>query len=248
MSGTLEQLLTDLVTEALPGLFAGEASPVKLNVSSNLFEVDPQSADSAANEPRPDDHVDNFPFDVQNPSESYSLRQSPYPTPCRIYLITDAGDRIPLQNDEVIWNKASPGVFSLQIRPNRELAGVKQIEVLYSVAAIFTKFKAVQTLTLKLQSKNAENLDKAEALVIAVIELNRERLVGKKLASYSEGEYEVNLDVKSLKLLKGTGSDGGDRLLTFQAEIELKATRTLRDDEGKPIKRIMTSGSSQVLG
>ncbi|MFL9458447.1 hypothetical protein AB0758_46570 [Tolypothrix bouteillei VB521301_2] len=45
------------------------------------------------------------------------MRQSPYPTPCRIYLITDAGDRIPLQNDEVIWNKASPGVFSLQIRP-----------------------------------------------------------------------------------------------------------------------------------
>jgi hypothetical protein len=43
-------------------------------------------------------------------------------------------------------------------------------------------------------------------------------------------------------LYGGTRPSSDTRLLTLEAEVEVKAGRALREDEGLPIKRILTPG------
>ncbi|MBI1930570.1 hypothetical protein HYR99_40780, partial [Candidatus Poribacteria bacterium] len=175
MTGNLTESLKTLLTEALPGLFGGDSPPpVQLILSGDAFEFDPESGDAAAGEPRPDDRVENLPFDPQHPAGPYTPTQPPYPGPRPVRLMTGSGDRIALRENEVIWNGRA---FTLDLRPHRELSGVTGVEVRYSVVAVFTQIKATQTLTLRLQSADPNKLAQAEALVIAVVELNRQRLI-----------------------------------------------------------------------
>jgi hypothetical protein len=291
-----------------------------LTLFSGPVEIDPQSADAAAGEPRPDDRADSFPFHPEHPEGPYTLTQPPCPGPRHVRLTTEMGDRIPLRADEAIWNGR---VFTLHLRPNRELSGVVGVEALYGVTAVFTTIKATQTLTLQLEASDADRLEQAEALVVAVIALNRQRLVDEAGATFVgdgqqerflfgigsgyrrglnenkvtsglrtafqtngmplsqnaaisteepdnrwrltdgertytirkaenqlnvyqttdvKGDYSATVAIKSLKLLKGTSPALNQRLLTLQAEIELKAARALREDEGVPIERIRTPG------
>ena len=242
MTGKLDEALKALMAEALPSLFAGATPPVQLTIASDRFEVDPESADATASEPRPDNRLDNFPFDSDNPAGPYTLTQSPYPGPRRVRLITEIGDSVALRESEVIWDEVDSRRFTLALRPSRELTGIASVQVLYGVTAIFTKIKAVQTLTVQLQSSNAEQLEQAEALAVAVIELNRPHLVEAAQATFEDGDYGAVLEIKSLQLTKGTSPAANQRVLTLQAKIELKATRALREDEGRPIQRIRTPG------
>jgi hypothetical protein len=43
-------------------------------------------------------------------------------------------------------------------------------------------------------------------------------------------------------LVRGTGPEDNTRLLLLRAELELKASRALGEDEGIPIERILTPG------
>ena len=216
MTGNLDEALKTLITEALPGLLGGTPPAVELDSSSDLFEVDPESAHAAASEPRPDDRTDEFPFDPDNPAGPYTLSQPPYPGPRRVRLTTEGGDRIPLRESEVIWDEVDPRVFMLDLRPTRYLSGAIGVLVLYGVTAVYTKIKAQQTLSLGLASSDADQLEQAEALVLAVMALNRQRLIDESRATYEDGDYG--------------------------AEVEVKATRALREDEGLPIVRIRSPG------
>ena len=111
MTGNLDEALEELIVEALPGLFGGASPAVELEISSDLFEIDPASTDAAASEPRPDDRTDEFPFDPDNPAGPYTLSQPPYPGPRRVRLATDSGDRVALRESEVIWDEIDPRVF-----------------------------------------------------------------------------------------------------------------------------------------
>ena len=242
MTGNLDEALKTLITEALPGLFSGASPEVQLTISGELSEIEKPSVDAFAGEPRPDDRADNFPFDPDNPEGPYLLTQPPYSGPRHVRLTTDSGDRISLQENEVIWNRVDSRVFTLNPQPNRELSGFSGIHVRYGVISIFTQLEALETLTVQLQSSDPVKLEQAEALVVAVIALNRERLVNASPATYEDGGYGAGVEVKSLKLVKATREADNQRLLTLQAEIELKATRVLREDEGVPIQRIATPG------
>jgi hypothetical protein len=59
--------------------------------------------------------------------------------------------------------------------------------------------------------------------------------------AFEEGDYGVEAAIRSLKLAEGTASPK-KRTLIFNAEIELKATRAMSEDEGTPILRIRTEG------
>ena len=240
MTGKLDEVLKTLITTGLPGLFSGPA-PVKITVSSDLFEIDPRSADTLAGEPRPEDRTDAFPFDPGNPAGPYNLTQSPYPGPRRVYLTTTSVDRIPVSENEVILDEVDSRRFTLALRPGRELTGITGVLALYGITAIFTKLKGIQTLTVELESTDAARLNEAEALTVAVIELNRSHFAEAAQATFEDGDYGVDIEIKSLKLLKGAAA-ATQRLLTLQAEVELKARRALREDEGKPIKVIRTPG------
>jgi len=241
MPGSLPDALETLLTTSLPGLFGGGA--VGLSVGGGLLEIDhEQSADATASEPRPDDRVDDLEFDPQDPAGPYTLTQPPYPGPRRVWLVTGADDRITLRPKEVIWDRTDARVFSLALRPQRDVSAVTGIRVLYGVTAVYTKVKAVQTLDVRLETSDAGMLERAESLVVAVIQLNRQRLADGARASYEDGDYSAIVEIKNVGLVRGTTPEDDVRLLLLRAELELKASRALGEDEGAPIERILTPG------
>jgi hypothetical protein len=237
----LEDALVTLLLTALPNLVGAPPRPVTLTVTAVEFVVDPQAVEAAVSEPRPDDRLDQLPWNAANPTGPYTLTQSPYPVPRRVYL-QSANERVPLRPDEVQWDAIDPRQFSLNLRPHREVSAVSGVQVLYGVTAVFTKLKATQTLTVQLAATDAAQLAPAEALVVAIIELNREALIAAAHPVYTSGDYSAATTIKTLHLTKGSRTANGQRLLTLVAEIELKATRSLRADEGAPIQRILSPG------
>lgn len=244
MTGGLSEALEALLTGSLPGLFGDPADGgVGLTVESGQLEIDQeQSADAIASEPRPDDRVDEFEFDPTDPAGPYTLTQPPYPSPRRVWLVAQADVRIPLRPEEVIWDRTDARRFSLALRSQRDVSAVTGVRVLYGVTAIYTKIKALQTVEVRLEASGAGSLERAESLAVAVIQLNRQHLLEEARASYEGGEYVAIVELKNLSVLRGVRQAGDVRLLTLQADLELRAGRALREDEGVPIERIRTSG------
>ena len=252
-----------LLKDALPGLLGGAQPPVTLSVQSDTFATDPNAGDALASEPRADDFSDQFAFnpagivfDPQDPAYDpaalprFTLSKPPYPGPRRVRLVTGAGDRIALGEREVIWDEVDGRRFTLAPARTRELAGVTAVQVLYGVIAVFTVVKFNQVLSVILEAADppaaAAQLERCEALATGVIELNRQALLDASAATYDDGDYEASVKTNSFKLLEGNrpGGDSGSnqRRLVYTAEVELKITRALHDDEGRPIVRIRTPG------
>ena len=242
MIGNLDTAIKTLLTSTLPGLMGGVTPAVSLTVSSAEFTLDPQSAESAISDARPDDRLDSFAFNPAAPPASFTLTQPPYPGPRRVRLFTSQGDRINLQSSEVIWNANDDKVFSLSLRPIHDLSLVNSVQVLYSITAIFTTLKVNHTLTLQLQCSDAPKLAQAEALALGVLELNRQSVIDLSQQNASDGDYSSIVSIKSFKFVSGASPSSSTRLFTFQAEIELKARRALEAGEGTPIQHIRTPG------
>lgn len=217
--------------------------------------ADPNAADALASEPRPDDQRDRFAFDptgiIFDPTDPaydtaalprFTLTKPPYSGPRRVRLLTDAGDRIPLQESEVLWDEIETRNFTLALIPTRELTDITGVEVLYGVIAVFIMLKLHQTISVVLESADANQLEQSEALVAGVIELHRQELLDNSTATFNDGEYAATVTANSLKLIEGNSPTDEQRQLIYQVEIELKSTRALRDDEGRPIVHIRTPG------
>jgi hypothetical protein len=242
MTGGLPEALKSLLTASLPGLFGNTTNTVGLTVGGGLLEIDrQQSADATAGEPRPEDRVETLGFDPSSPAGPYTLGQPPYPGPRRVWLVARGG-RVPLRQTEVRWDRADARNFSLALRPQRDVSTVTGVRVLYGVAAIFTTVKAVQTLELQLETSDADLMDRTEALVIGVIQLNRQHLIDEARASYSGGDYGAKVELKELGLLGGSRSAVDTRVLTLRADIELRANRALGEEDGAVIEHIRTPG------
>jgi hypothetical protein len=255
MTGNLDEAITTLLKDALPGLLDGAAPPVTLSVQSDTFATDPNAADAAASEARPDDFTEQFAFnpagvvfDPQDPAYDpaalprFTLSKPPYPGPRRVRLVTGAGDRIVLGEREVIWDEVDSKRFTLTPLRTRDLAGVEAVQVLYGVIAVFTLVKLNQVMSIVLESADAAQLERCEALATGVIELNRHALLDESGATYDAGDYGASVKTNSIKLLEGNRPAANQRRLVYQVEVELKITRALHDDEGRPIVRIRTLG------
>jgi hypothetical protein len=241
MMGQLDEAIETLLKQALPGLLGGATPVVSLSLATELFEIDPESADATAGEPRPDDRTDLLPFNTE-PNTIYQLSQSPYPGARRIWLRRGDSDRITLRTEEVAWDRNDTQKFSLMLRPTRDLTGVTSVQVLYGVTAVFTKIKLNQQLTITLQSNDSNRLEQAEALTVGVITLNRQTLIDNATAQYRDTDYGAAIEIKSFHLLQGDRPSANTRKFLLTAQVELKATRTLRSDEGNPIERILSPG------
>lgn len=254
MTGNLDEAIKTLLTNALPALLGGATPVVALTVQQDRFVVAPNSGDAVAGEPRPDDQSDQFSFNpagiVFNPADPaydpnalpvFTLSKPPYPGARQVRLLTNAGDRIALREREVIWDEVETRAFTLALLPSRDLAGVNGVQVLYSVIAVYTIQKLDQTLTLQLESASDE-VEKAEALVTGIVELHRQELLDQSLVTFDGGDYGATVKAVSMHLVEGASASAGQRRLTYQVEIELKTTRALRADEGRPIVRVRTPG------
>lgn len=243
MTGNLDEAIRTLLESELPALFGGAAPPVSLSIDSLRFTVDKHSAEGSVSEARPDDRHDTFAFDPNLPPVSFSLTQPPYPGPKRIWLTTDAGDRIVLKEKEVLWDPEDSRIFSLALEPHRDLSGVTGLRVLYAVIAVFTTFKAEQVISVRMQGADAQQVERAEALASGVIQLNLSELTGQSAATYEAGDYSVTVAAKSLRIVEGNSQVVNGELvreILYGAEIELKANRALHEDEGAVITRIIT--------
>jgi hypothetical protein len=248
MTGNLDEAIRTLLTGALPDLLTATppAEPaVTLLVTGGEFTPNPLSAESIPGEPRTDDRTDSFPFDPLNPPADFMLTQPPYPGARRVRLTTDDGDRIPLRDNEVVWDRLDSRRFSIALAATRDLSGVTGVDVLYGVAAVFTALRIRQAVVIELSvaaESNLADLERAAALAVGVIELNRQTLIDNATAGYTGGDYQATLSVKSLKLTAGSSPVPLLRRLTYQAEVEIKAARGLREDEGLPIRGIRSPG------
>jgi hypothetical protein len=241
MTGHLDEAIAELLAAELPAIFGGDPPTVRVTPASEIFNVDSDSADPEASQPRTDDRTDNLPFSSANPQGPYTLTQHPDTTPRKIRLTTAAGDRIPLTDSEALFDEVDARQFTLNLRPSRDVTGVNGVQVLYGITAVFTKIKYAADITLSLEAADTATLDRAESLATAVLLLNLPRLVTAGAESLEEGDYGVHTTVKSLKLVSGAAPPGGGRRIVLGATFELKATRTLAEDEGKPIVRIRTT-------
>lgn len=237
----LNDAVRALLKEALPSLFGGSQPAVKMTTTDTRFTLDLRSAEAVASEPRPDDRTDDLPFDKEKPAGPYTLTQPPTPGPRRVRLTTALKDRIPLRDDEVVWDAADARRFTLALRPGRDLRDVSGVQVLYSITAVYIRLKVLHTFSIELESNSAPKAQQAESLAVAVIGLNRQRLMEQGAYSFGDGDYGAEGAVKSLQLAGGA-STPKKRTLNFSAEIELKATRALAEDEGQPIRHIRTEG------
>lgn len=240
---SLQNAFHNLLKEALPDLFDGEAAPVAVTFPSHEWDFDPSSADPTAGEPAQDDARDLLPFHPEAPQGPYSLERPPYSGPKRVYLRGPQGDRSLLGPAEVQWNPLDSGAFTLSPKPSRLLSPFTQVEVLYGVTAVFTKLKTLHRLPVHFLAQDAEQAEEGEALALAVFALNRPALMKDGAFTHAGGGYGIQGEIKGLKLRKGDASAPGERRLFLEAEAEMKVSRALREDEGRPIERILSPGA-----
>jgi hypothetical protein len=244
MTGNLEQAVHDLLAASLPALFGGTTPAVALAFVTSPYTLDPRSADAEAGEPKVDDQLDRLAFDPNHPAGPYALVKPPVAGARRVWLTTSAGDRIPLADAEVVWDAHDLRAFTLAPRASRDLSIFDGVTVLYGVAAVFVKRKLVHEFALQLQSSDAVKLADAEALAIAVAELNRKQLASAGASRSDSGDYAAELSVVGLSLVSGASPAADTRLLHFSAEMEIKAMRALGAGEGTPILTIVSPGES----
>jgi hypothetical protein len=237
----LENAIIELLKSAFPQLFSGPA-PAALTFPVDTWDFDPLSADPVAGEPGPEDAVDRLAFNPSAPAGPYALSRPPYPGPKRVYLRSAAGELVALGETEVIWNPANPASFSLAPRPGRDLSGFSQLEVQYGVVGAATRVKTVHKLTLQITAADAGAADRALALALAAIALNRSTLMSQGGFSWNAGSYQAQGTVKALKFSAGAATAAASRTLSLEAELDLRLERALGADEGKPILRILSPG------
>ena len=241
MPGNLAEVLRSLLGAALPRVLGGPDA-VTVTIASDLFQMDASSGDAMASEPRAEDRTDTLPFDPANPAGPYELTQPPYPGPRRVSLLSRGGDRIALRDSEVVVDETESRRFTLALRPDRALADIAGVVVLYAVTAVFTRLTLIETLNVRLESPSPAKLREAEALAVTVIELNRTQVTNEARVTFEDGDYAADVHVRSLALLTGAAPSATERVLALRAEVELRARRALREDEGRPITTIRSPG------
>ena len=241
MPASITAALRGLLVSSLPDLFGGDKPVVQLDVAEGEFDVDPTYAEVSVSDPRPDDRTEELPFAPANPVGPYTLAQPPASGPRRVSLVTTMGDRTPLGDDEIAWDKADPRKFTLTLRPSRDPAPFKTVYVLYGIVAVYTRLRGRQTLSARLQPTDATRLEETLALVMGVVALNRQALMDATRSDYAHNGYGAHVGIASLQIKSATYATDAVTLL-LSAEVELKAERALAPDEGQPILRIVTAG------
>ena len=244
MTGNLDEALVALLKGALPSLFGGATPVVQVDVVAGELLLDPASVDGEAGQPRSDAASETLAFDAERPEGPYQLSRPPDGSVRKVRLTTAAGDRIPLQDSEVIFAVDDPRRFTLALRAGRDLTDIDGVLVLYGVTAVYLQLQYTQALSVQLQSGDAAALERAQALALAVLTLNRPELLAAAARNEQADDYRAELTLKALQFLGGDAPSNRMRRLRLRAELEMKAVRALAEGEGRPIRHIRSPGSA----
>jgi hypothetical protein len=237
----LQNAIDALLKSALPSLFTGSGAAAA-TFSADSWDFDRLSADPIAGEPGLEDAVDELFFDAAAPAGPYALTRPPYPGPKRVYLRSTSGELVALRNTEVVWNPADAASFSVVPAAGRALSGFDHLHVMYGVVAAATRLKSQHKLALQIAGADAESAERAFALALAVLVMNREGLMRAASFSWTAGGYQADATLKTLRFTSGASPGPAQRRLSLEVEVELRLERLLGADEGRPIERILSPG------
>jgi hypothetical protein len=237
----LETAIDGLLKSELPSLFSGAGSATA-TFANQAWDFDRLSADPVAGEPGPQDAVDDLPLNPAAPAGPYLLTRPPYPGAKRVYLRSASGELVALGHSEVVWNPADAASFSLAPRAGRDLAGFDHVHILYAVVAAATHLKTRHKLSLLVAAADAPAAERASTLALAVIVMHRETLLRAGDFAWTANGYQAAGSIKSLKFSAGAAPTGAQRSLSLEAEVELRLERLLEEDEGRPIRHILSPG------
>lgn len=236
----LPTALNSLLLGALPATFGGKTPPVRLTVTGESLVFDPYTVETASGSPRVDNRADMLPLNEQG---TYQLTQSPAPGAKRVRLVDDTGRGVTLRDDEVIWDAHDPQAF--QVETNRDLSLYSAVQVAYGVLSVYAHLRADQTLHIRLEADEETPLDAAAALVTTVFYFNQTQLAQSARGSYLDGLYQTTSEVRELRLIEVTRPAANTRQLLVKATLLMKVMRTLAEDEGTPIQRIIPTTPEQ---
>lgn len=239
--------LRSLLTSALPTLFGGDQPTVQLDITGETFQIDPTYAEVSVSAPQPDDKTDKLAFDAVKATGPYVLTQPPLAGPRRVALLTKTSEKISLNPDEVVWDKTEVNKFSLQLRPTRDLNEIVSVQVAYSVAAVTTRLRGTQKVSVHLQPKEAVPLTEVCALTLSVIALNRQALIDGSSGNYTSDNYGTQIKTSILKIIQAEYTSTAVTI-HLEAELQMCANRTLSADEGNPIVRVVSLGRTSSPG
>lgn len=246
----LQNAIDALLKSALPSLFTG-AGAAAATFSADSWDFDRLAADPIAGEPGPEDAVDELLFDPAAPAGPYALTRLPYPGPKRVYLRSTSGELVALRNTEVVWNVADAASFSVVPAAGRVLSGFDYLHVMYGVVAAGTRLKSLHKLALQITGADAESAERAFALSLAVLVMNREALQRSASFFWTAGGYQADGTLKTLRFASGASPGPTQRTLVLEVEVELRLERLVGDDDGRATEAIPLPGrspGSKVVG
>jgi hypothetical protein len=223
--------VADVLRDGLPGLFGSTPSSVALTVDRAALTVEALPGQGAA-EPRRTDGTDLLPFAGTGP---YTLSRAPAAGPRQLRLQGDQG-RVALRDDEIRWDADDPRRFTL-VLDDRDATGITAVRVTYSITVVRTRLQVAETVHIGLSGVGQEDLERAEALVLAVLTLEGRRIAEASRDDYLDGDYGATVTTDSVDVRGAAAADGG-RVLEVRTRREITADRVLREDEGRPITRI----------
>jgi hypothetical protein len=227
---SLAGAVDEVLRAGLPGLFGGTTPAVTLTVERAGLTVEAVPAGAGETEPQRGDGFDLLPFDGEGP---YTPSQLPADGPRQVWLQGELG-RTVLRDDEIRWDSRT---FTL-VLDGRDLAGVTAVGVRYSVILVRTRVQLSQTIHIGL---SGAGLERAEALVLAVLVLEQRQVTAASRDEFLDGDYGATVVTESLTI-DGAAVRDDSRQLQVRVRRELIAGRALRTDEGQPIVRIHGPG------
>ena len=229
----LVDAVAEVLRDGLPGLFGGDTPAVTLTVDRAALSVERLPGGAGETEPRRTDGTDVLPFDGAGP---YTLSRSPASGPRQLRLEGDQG-AVPVRADEIRWDTEDPRRFTL-VLGERDVTGITAVRVRYSVTAVRTRISVLQTLHIGLSGADAPALERAEALVLAVLALDGRRIAAAGGDEHADAGYGAAVRIDSFEAVGSSAAGDGGRVLAVRTRQEITADRVLRADEGVPITGI----------
>jgi len=244
-TGELIDVLGAALAAASPELFGGSPR-VTLSVAADtllLAEAAPGTSGGVHRESR----SERLDLDPQHPDGPYRTTVAPAAGPRLVRALVGDAVAFSFHDDEVAWSPSDPQSFTLAPPPNRSLADLTGLQVVYAVNAVSAATAGEGKVTLALTGAPPD-VYRARDLALALLALEADALLAHVQTTRREGDYTITQRATGLTVVSvELASPSADALvcsLVVGLQRQVEVERALRDGEGAPISRILTPGAT----